>query len=89
MTTDAERMKNLPGVVGNSGFLDGKVDGGFGSGAGDPDNRTLLTDLLKALAIGVDNTAENEVNFDNVFFLLDSPLVTVLFKSKLKFSIIE
>ena len=84
-------MKNLPGVVGNSGFfiVGGTLEIG-GGGAGDPDNRTLLTDLLKALAIGVDNTAEKEVNLDNVFFLFDSPLlVVVLFRSKLRFSIIE
>ena len=70
---------NFPGVVGNSELLALK-DGG-GGGAGDPDNRTWLTDLLKALAIGVAK-AENEVNLERVFFRLDS-----LFKSaKLKFS---
>ena len=83
MTTEAERMNppNFPGVVGNSVLL--ALNDGGGGGAGDPDNRTWLTDLLKALAIGVAK-AENEVNLERVFFRLVS---LVLFKSvKLEFS---
>ena len=75
---------NFPGVVGNSVELFPAEKVGGAGGAGDPDNRTLLTDLLNALAIGVAK-AENDVNLDRVFFLLES--LVVLFKStKLKFS---
>ena len=69
-------MKNLPGVLGNS-----EIDL-TGGGAGEPDSRTLLMDLLKALAIGVDKTEARDVTFESVFFRFDSTLLllSVVFK---------
>lgn len=44
--------------------------------AGEPGSRTLLTDRLNALAIGVDRTEAKDVTLDKVFFLLLSTFVT-------------
>ena len=68
LTTDEDLLKNFPGVCGNSELIFEFL------GAGEPDNRTLLTDFLNALAMGVDNIDAIDVTFDRVFFLLLMPL---------------
>ena len=72
-------MKNLLGVLG--WFCSPLAFEKEALGAGDPDNRTLLTDFLNALAIGVDNTEAKDVTFDKVFFLLLSPSPVVEFQA--------
>ena len=66
LATDADRIKNFPGVV-------GKSDPDLG--AGEADNLTLLTDFLNALATGVETNEAKEVTLDIVFLRFDSTLV--------------
>ena len=83
-------MKNFPGVdiPDNPGYsiLDFEI-----LGAGEPDKRTLLTDLLNALTMGVDNIEAIEVTLDKVFFLLlSTPLLPSCDKSDvLEFKMLE
>ena len=80
LAEDADLIKNLPGVLVKSREFRFDDDGAGFEGAGEPDKRTLLIDLLNALAIGVDNTDATDVNLESVFFRLGSPLFSVRFK---------
>jgi hypothetical protein len=73
LAVDADLEKNLFGVDGWNSET-GRNFCGWG-GAGDPDNLTVLMDLLNALAIGVeDKTEAIEATLDIVFFFFDSTL---------------
>ena len=78
MATDAERVKNFPGVLGFG--CESPLDvAEILFGAGEPESLTLLTDFLNAFAIGVESKAAIEVTLDKVFFLLlsTSPIVAL------------
>ena len=84
LAEDEDLIKNLPGVLVKSTEIRFDAGAGF-EGAGEPDKRTLLIDLLNALAIGVDNTDARDVTLDSVFFRFGSPLDSVGFKLTVSF----
>ena len=88
LAEDADLIKNLLGVLVKSTEFRFDPPGCAGfEGAGEPDKRTLLMDLLNALAIGVDSTDATDVNLESVFFRFGSPLDAVRFKLTESFSV--